>query len=55
MIALLYEMVGKASGYARAGDEIHRIVMGRKRGLISKKFKTAGQLRLALENLNWEI
>ncbi len=53
LIGVLYESVGGAAGYRRCGREIRGLVMGRKHSLISKKFKTAGQLRLALENLKW--
>ncbi len=55
MIALLYEMIGgEAGGYPKASKVLKKIIMGRKHSLISKKFKTAGQLRIALENINWE-
>ncbi|MDH3892354.1 MAG: serine/threonine-protein kinase [candidate division Zixibacteria bacterium] len=53
LVSLLYELIGGQSGYTRAGDEIRRIVMGRKHTLIRKRFKTAGQLRIALENIAW--
>jgi serine/threonine protein kinase len=53
LLGVLHELVGGASGYRRCSREIHRLVMGRKHSLISRKFKTAGQLRLAIENLEW--
>jgi len=53
LIGVLYELVGGDSGYRRCGPEIRSLVLGRKRNLISKKFRTAGQLRLAIENLKW--
>ncbi|MBU0983122.1 MAG: protein kinase [candidate division Zixibacteria bacterium] len=53
LISLLYTVMGGKSGYAKSGPEIRQIVNGRKRGLISQKFKTAGQLRIALENMEW--
>jgi len=53
LVSLLYEVLGGSSRYSRCGKEIRRIVLGRKRGLIQRKFKTAGQLRVALENLEW--
>lgn len=53
LIGVLHELVGGASGYRRCGQGIHGLVMGRKKSLISRKFKTAGQLRLAIENLEW--
>jgi serine/threonine protein kinase len=53
LIAMLYEMIGEADGYKKAGPEIRGLVMGRKHSLIRQQFKNAGQLRLALENLEW--
>ena len=53
LASLLYEVIGGQCGYSRAGTEIRQIVNGRKHSLIAKKFKTAGQLRIALENLEW--
>lgn len=53
LISLLYETIGGQDGYSKAGDEIRQIVNGRKHSLIAKKFKTAGQLRIALENMEW--
>jgi serine/threonine protein kinase len=53
IIGVLYELVGGALGYRRCGKEIRTLVMGRKHNLISKKSRTAGQLRLAIENLEW--
>ncbi len=54
MISVLHEMIGGDDGYRKAGDDIKQIVRGRKRSLIRQRYKTAGQLRLALENLNWD-
>ena len=53
LISLLHEVIGGQAGYAKAKSDIRQIVMGRKHSLIRKKFKTAGQLRTALENLEW--
>jgi len=53
LIGVLYELAGGASGYRRCGREIRSLVMGRKHNLISKRFRTAGQLRRAIENLEW--
>jgi serine/threonine protein kinase len=53
LIGVLYELVGGALGYRRCGQEIRGLVMGRKHSLISRKFRTAGQLRLGIENLEW--
>lgn len=54
LISVLYEMIGGAKGYRRANPEIRGLVKGRKHSLIGREFKTAGELRLALENLEWE-
>jgi serine/threonine protein kinase len=54
LIQLLYEMIGGTDGYRRAGEEMRRIILGRKRSLISRRFKMAGHLRLALENIDWK-
>jgi serine/threonine protein kinase len=53
IIGVLYELVGGVKGYKCCGREIRNLVLGRKHSLISKRFKTAGQFRLALENLEW--
>jgi serine/threonine protein kinase len=51
LISVLHELIGGAKNYSRAGPDIRRVVMGRKHSLIRRKFKSAGQLRIALENL----
>jgi tRNA A-37 threonylcarbamoyl transferase component Bud32 len=53
LVSLLYEAIGGQDGYSRAENEIRKIVNGRRHSLIAKKFKTAGQLRIALENMEW--
>lgn len=53
LIRLLYDSIGGPKEYARSGSEIRQIVCGLKRTLIAKKFKTAGQLRIALNNMAW--
>lgn len=54
MITLLFEMIGGVDGYRKARPEIKQMIMGRKHSLIRKQFRTAGDLRLALENMTWE-
>lgn len=54
LISVLFEMIGDSSGYRRTGQTIRSIIMGRKHSLIRRKFKNAGQLRLFLDNLEWE-
>jgi hypothetical protein len=53
IIGVLYELVGGAKGYKCCGREIRNLVLGRRHSLISKRFRTAGQFRLAIENLEW--
>jgi serine/threonine protein kinase len=53
LITVLYELVGGADGYRRCDPNIRKIILGRKHSLIRKKYKNAGQLRLALENMEW--
>jgi hypothetical protein len=45
--------VGGAARYSKQPPEIKGICCGLKHGLILKKFRTAGQLREYLENLEW--
>ena len=54
MIGILVEVIGGAKAYSAVGPEIRQIVLGRKRSLISRSYRTAGQLRLALDNLEWD-
>ncbi len=53
LIGVLYELVGGAAGYQSTLPSVRQIILGRKRSLIRKKFRNAGDLRLALENLSW--
>ena len=53
LISVLYELIGGAKGYSQANHQIRQIIMGRKHSLLSRKFKNAGQLRLALDNMEW--
>ncbi len=54
LIGVLYESIGGADGYRRCEGVIRQVVLGRKHSLIRRRFRTAGQLRLALENVNWQ-
>jgi tRNA A-37 threonylcarbamoyl transferase component Bud32 len=53
LVKILYEAIGGRTWYSRQPDEIKAICCGLKRGLILKKFRTAGQLREYLENMEW--
>ncbi|MBD3258437.1 protein kinase [candidate division GN15 bacterium] len=54
MIGILFEAIGGAKAYKTIGPEIRQIVLGRKHSLIRQHFRTAGQLRIALDNLDWD-
>ncbi|MBL6746222.1 MAG: protein kinase family protein [Pseudomonadales bacterium] len=53
MIQIFHEILGGQKHYAKQPQEIKAIVCGLKSSLILKKFRSAGQLRTYLENLNW--
>jgi hypothetical protein len=53
LVKILHEAVGGAVRYSKQPPEIKGICCGLKHGLILKKFRTAGQLREYLENLEW--
>lgn len=53
LVHTLHEMIGGAACYSKAGPVVHQLVKGLKHTLILKQFRTAGQLREALENLQW--
>ena len=53
LIGVLHEMIGGRTAYRRAGKHIKKIIMGRRKSLIRRRFRTAGQIRLALDNLPW--
>lgn len=53
LIQILYEMIGGDKAYKNTHPIVKAIIRGRKKSLISSDFKTAGQLRLHLDNLMW--
>ncbi|MBD3169992.1 MAG: protein kinase [candidate division Zixibacteria bacterium] len=53
LVNILYEIIGGGKWYRKCGDDIKQIIRGRKHNLILEKFKNAGHLRLALDNLDW--
>lgn len=55
MIRIFYDVLGGPKTYATQSPEIKDIVCGLKKSLIRKKFKTAGQLRIYLENMQLEV
>ena len=54
MVRIFYDAVGGAKHYPRQPAVVKDICNGLKRSLILAKFRTAGQLRKYLENLEWE-
>ena len=55
LIGILHEMIGGSAAYRNAGRLIKHIIKGRKRSLIRRRFRTAGHIRLALDNLPWDV
>lgn len=53
LIKILYEAIGGTRYYSRQPPEIKALCRGLKRNLILKEFRTAGQLREYLENMQW--
>lgn len=54
MIRIFYDVLGGAKFYARQPHEIKTIICGLKRSLISKRFRTAGDLRIHLETMEFD-
>ncbi len=54
LIQVFHESLGGAKYYAKHPDEIKYICCGLKSNLILKKFKTVGQLRRHIENMDWD-
>ncbi len=53
LVQILYEALGGRKYYASQPDAIKYICCGLKSSLILKKFKTADQLKLYIESMNW--
>jgi tRNA A-37 threonylcarbamoyl transferase component Bud32 len=53
MIRIFYDSLGGARWYAKQPKEVKDICCGLKRSLISKKFRSAGQLKIYLETMRW--
>ena len=54
LIRVFYDVIGGAKRYARHPPVVKEICCGLKRTLILQKFRTAGQLREHLENVEWD-
>jgi tRNA A-37 threonylcarbamoyl transferase component Bud32 len=53
LVRILYDSLGGQKYYAKQPDEVKSVICGLKRGMILKKFRTAGQLREHLETFQW--
>lgn len=53
-IRVFYDAIGGKRRYYKQPKEIKYICSGLKRSIIMQKFKTAGQLREHLENIDWQ-
>jgi len=53
MIKVFYEVLGGVQHYSKLPVEIKDICCGLKSSLIFKKFRTAGQLKQYIENMEW--
>lgn len=54
IIRIFYDALGGRTWYSRQRPEIKAICCGLKRNLIRQKFRSAGQLRVYLENMEWQ-
>jgi tRNA A-37 threonylcarbamoyl transferase component Bud32 len=52
-IRIFYDAIGGAKKYKKHPVEIKQIILGLKRSLIAKKFKSAAHLREYLESIEW--
>ncbi|GJL83537.1 MAG: serine/threonine protein kinase [marine bacterium B5-7] len=53
MIRIFYDVLGGQKYYSRQPDSVREICCGLKQSLIRKRFKSASDLRLHIENRNW--
>ena len=53
MVYLFYVLLGGKAMYWKVPQGVRDIICGRRYDLVASKYKTAGQLRVALENLEW--
>ena len=53
MILLLHEVLGGQAIYAKLPPPVRRLIRGRRYDLIRESYRSGGQLRVALENLEW--
>jgi tRNA A-37 threonylcarbamoyl transferase component Bud32 len=53
LIDVFYDLIGGAARYRRSSPAVKQIVCGKRIAAIRKRYPNAGQLKLALENLEW--
>jgi serine/threonine protein kinase len=53
LIRIFHEAIGGQKFYSKQPPEVKAICKGLKKSLIEKQFKTAGQLRMYLESMEW--
>jgi len=53
MIHLFYHLLGGASMYWKIPQSARSLIRGRRYDLIAQRYRNAGQLRIAMENLEW--
>jgi serine/threonine protein kinase len=53
-VKILYDVLGGQKTYSKLPPEVKEICCGLKKSLILKKFKNLSQLRIHLENMEWE-
>jgi serine/threonine protein kinase len=53
LVRIFYDVMGGQKFYAKHPQEVKDIICGLKRGMILKKFRTAGHLRDYLETFEW--
>lgn len=53
IIRIFYDMIGGAKMYSKLPKSIKSIICGLKRQMILSKFKSASELRVYLENMDW--
>lgn len=53
LIDIFYDLIGGSTHYRKSGPEVKQIVCGKRTATIRKRYPNAGQLKLALENLEW--
>ena len=54
MRGVFYDVIGGAKHYTKYPPVVKEICRGLKRTLILRRFRTAGQLREHLENIEWD-